>query len=133
MRDHGSASVLILGMVGLTVVLGLMLGTAGHYLSVRSQAQAAADAAALAAAPVTFRPFGSEGDPAAEAVRLANANGAQLVRCVCQIDRSWAVRIVEVEVAWEIDLIGLGRREVRAVAAAEFVPVNLLLVWTEFG
>jgi len=126
--DQGSASVLILGVVGLMVVLGLMLATAGHYLSVRSEVQAAADAAALAAAPVTFRPFGTEANPAAEAARFAAANGARLVRCFCPIDRTWVARIVEVEVVRDINLIGLGRREVRAMAAAEFVPVDLLLV-----
>jgi secretion/DNA translocation related TadE-like protein len=126
--DRGSVSVLILGIVGVVVVLGLMLGTAGQYLNAQSRAQAAADAAALAAAPVTFRSFGSEGSPAAEAARFAASNGAQLVRCICPIDRSWAARIVEVEVGREINLIGLGRREVRAKAAAEFVPVELLTV-----
>ena len=128
MNDRGSVSVLILGMVGLLVVLGLMLGTAGHYLSVYARAQAAADAAALAAAPVTFRPFGSAGDPAAEAARLAALNGTRLIGCSCPIDRSWVVRTVEVEVATDIDLIGMGRTEVRARAAAEFSPVELLTV-----
>ena len=117
---------LILCIIGLIIVLGLMLGTAGHYLSVRSQVQAAADAAALAAAPVTFRPFGSDGNPTVEAARFAARNGARLIRCMCPIDRSWADRTVEVEVGWEISLLGLGRREVRAVAAAEFSPVELL-------
>jgi len=126
--DRGSVSVLILGLVGLMLALGLMLGTAGHYLGVRSQVQAAADAAALAAAPVTFRPFGSSGNPAAEAARFAAENGARLVRCMCPMDRSWTARIVEVEVGVEISLFGLGQQEVRAVAAAEFVPVQLLSV-----
>ena len=127
MTDRGSAAVLILGAVGLLVVLGLMLVTAGHYLSVRSQTQASADAAALAAAPVTFRPFGSESSPTAEAARLAAANGGQLLRCRCPIDRSWAVRVVEVEVAREVNLVVLGKRKVRVSAAAEFAPLELLL------
>ncbi|MGZ8785222.1 MAG: pilus assembly protein TadG-related protein, partial [Acidimicrobiia bacterium] len=67
MSDRGSVSVMSIGLVGLLIVLGLMLGTAGHYLTVQSRVQAAADAAALAAAPVTFRPFGSAGNPAGEA------------------------------------------------------------------
>lgn len=117
---------LIVGVVGLVVVLGVMLGTAGHYLGSLSQAQTAADSAALAAAPVTFRPFGSQGDPAAEAARLAVANGARLVNCVCPIDRSWAERVVKVEVVREVNLAVLGRRDVRAKAAAEFAPIDLI-------
>jgi secretion/DNA translocation related TadE-like protein len=119
-------TVLMLGVVGLMIVLGVMLGTTGHYLAARSHVQMAADAAALAAAPVTFRPFGSQGNPAAEATRLAAANGGRLVRCTCPINPSWANRTVYVEVVQEVNLIVLGRREVRAVAAAEFAPVELL-------
>lgn len=118
---------LILGIVGVIVVLGVMLGTAGQYLTARSQAQAAADAAALAAAPVTFRPFGSHGDPAAEAAQLAAANGARLARCLCPVDPSWASRIVEVEVYLAVNLAGIGLREIKAVAAAEFSPTELIL------
>jgi secretion/DNA translocation related TadE-like protein len=125
-NERGSVSVVILGLMGLLVVLGVMLGTTGQYLSVRSRVQAAADAAALAAAPVTFHPFGSSGDPAAEAARFAAANGARLIRCVCAVDRSWESRIVQVEVGREVDLIGLGRIEIRASAAAEFAPIELL-------
>jgi hypothetical protein len=105
----------------------MMLGAAGQFLATRSQAQAAADAAALAAAPLTFRPFGSAGGPGEEAARLAAANGARLVRCDCPIDRSFAVRVVEVEVTREVPVLVLGNRRVRAVAAAEFTPVELFL------
>lgn len=128
MSERGSVSVVMLGLIGLLAVLGLMLGTAGHYLSVQGRVQAAADAAALAAAPVTFHPFGSAGNPVAEAARFAAANGGRLLRCVCSIDRSWNARIVEVEVSQEVNFIGLGRREIRARAAAEFVPVKLLTI-----
>lgn len=117
----------MVGFIGLLVVLGMMLGAIGQFLSAQSRIQAAADAAALAAAPVTFRRFGSAGDPTAEAARLAAANGGRLLRCDCSIDRSWDPRIVEVEVGEEIRLIGLGPMEVRAKAAAEFLPVQLLV------
>ena len=126
MSERGSVSLLVVGFLGMVVVLGMMLGAAGQFLSAQSRVQAAADAAALAAAPVTFRRFGSSGDPAAEAARLAGANGARLIRCLCSIDRSWDSRIVEVEVGEEINLLGLGLLEVRGKAAAEFVPVQLL-------
>ena len=127
MTERGSVSVLILGIVGLMVAMGVVLGTAGHFLAVRNQAQVAADAAALAAAPVTFLPFGSDGRPSTEATRLATANGAQLARCICPIDRSWAVRVVEVEVFREVNLPAIGSLKIRAVAAAEFEPTRLLL------
>jgi secretion/DNA translocation related TadE-like protein len=126
-NDRGSVTVLGLGLIAVIVVLGLMLATAGQYLAARSQIQTAADAAALAAAPVTFRPFGSGDGPAGEAARLAAANGAQLVECDCPIDRSFAVRVVEVEVTRKVSLLVLGSRDMRAVAAAEFTPIRLFL------
>ena len=126
MNERGSASVLVVGLVGFLVVLGVMLGAVGHYLSVHSSVQAAADAAALAAAPVTFHPFGSGGDPAVEAARFAAANGARLIDCVCDVDRSWRARIVRVEVGREVGLVGLGPIEIRAQAAAEFIPIELI-------
>jgi secretion/DNA translocation related TadE-like protein len=126
-NDRGSVTVLALGLIGVIAVLGLMLATTGQYLAARSQAQTAADAAALAAAPLTFRPFGSANGPAAEAARLAAANGAQLVGCDCSIDRSFAVRVVQVEVTRRVSLLILGTRNIRTVAAAEFTPVKLFL------
>lgn len=119
-------AVLTLGLVGLMVVMGVVLATTGRLLAAHHQAQAAADAAALAAAPVTFLPFGSAGSPSTEAARLAIANGARLTRCLCPIDRSWGDRVVEVEVTREINLPVFGRRRITAVAAAEFVPTKLL-------
>ena len=126
MRERGSASVLVLGIVGLMVVMGVVLTTTGHVLAVRNQVQVAADAAALAAAPVTFLPFGSDGHPSTEAKRLAVANGADLSRCICPIDRSWEARVVEVEVIREVALPVIGSLDIRAVAAAEFRPTKLL-------
>jgi secretion/DNA translocation related TadE-like protein len=125
--ERGSVTVLALGVIAAVVMLGLVLGSAGQFLAARGQAQTAADAAALAAAPITFRPFGAASGPAAEAARLAAVNGSQLVSCDCPIDRSFAVRVVEVEVAREVSLLVLGSRNVRAVAAAEFTPVKLFL------
>ena len=125
-RESGSAALLLVGVAG--VVLTLMLGVAntGIALAARLQAAAAADAAALAAAPVTFHPLGATGSPAAEARRLAAANGAVLTRCACPVDRSWRDRVVEVEVERSADLIGLGTVTVRASSRAEFAPTLLL-------
>lgn len=126
MSERGSVSIVVLAVIAVTMVLGVMLSAVGQYLSAVSRAQSAADAAALAAAPVTFGAFGGEGSPHQEAARFAAANGAALVRCRCPIDRSWDPRTVEVETAIAVDLLVLGKRTARAVARAEFVPVDLL-------
>ncbi len=124
--ERGSVSVLLLAVAGLVLVLAVAVADVGLMLSARLQMAAAADAAALAAAPVTFRPFGARGSPAAEARRLAGANGGTLTRCVCPIDRSWRARSVRVEVERTVDLIGVGSIVVRAASSAEFAPVKLL-------
>ena len=126
MSERGSVSLVVLGFVAILVAMGLLVGTVGQAASAWSRAHTAADAAALAAAPVTFRSFGSAGAPAAEAARFAAANGARLVRCSCPIDRSWSTRMVEVMVAVDENIFLVGPREIRAVARAEFSPVDLL-------
>jgi len=124
--DRGSAAVLLLAVAGLVLVLALGVADAGIALSARLQTAAAADAAALAAAPVTFRPFGAAGSPAMEARRLAAANGAVLTKCSCPVDRSWRPRVVEVVVERRVELFGLGTITVRASSRAEFAPAALL-------
>ncbi len=118
MSDRGSAGVVMLAVAGLVAVLAMALAHAGVLFAARAQAQAAADAAALAAAPLTFR----GGSPAAAAARFAAANGARLVRCRCPVDRSFATRIVAVEVARLEWVPVLGEVPIHAAARAEFVP-----------
>ncbi len=117
---------LLLAVAGLVLLLALGVADAGIAFSARLQAAAAADAAALAAAPVTFRPFGAVGGPVAEARRLASANGAVLTGCTCPIDRTWRPRVVEVVVERRVSLLGLGAITVRASSRAEFSPAALL-------
>ena len=125
--DGGSVSIVAAVLVGLLAVLVAGLGGLGQVMAARQTAQVAADAAALAAAPVTFRSFGASGSPSDEARRFAEANGARLVQCSgCEVDRSWDRRVVEIEVAISVDLLLLGSTTVHAVAAAEFVPAQLL-------
>jgi len=124
--ERGSAAALLLAVAGLVIVLTIGVADVGLALAGRLQAAAAADAAALAAAPVTFRPFGAEGSPASEAGRLAAANGAVLASCRCPIDRSWRSRVVEVAVERRVSLLGLGSIIVRASSRAEFAPARLL-------
>ncbi len=95
-------------------------------MAARGRATLAADAAALAAAPVTFRAFGASGGPAAEAARLASDNGAELVACRCPLDRSYANRVVEVDVRVRSRVLGVWSVTIGATSAAEFRPTELL-------
>ncbi len=107
-------------------MLGVGLAAVGSWLRTRTEANAAADAAALAAAPVTFLPFGAQGTPAEEAARFAAANGARLVWCVCPPNPTWDPRTVEVEVEIQVRVWPLGTLAVRGRGRAEFVPSLLL-------
>jgi secretion/DNA translocation related TadE-like protein len=125
-REQGGAALLLLGVAAVVLLLGAVLGGVGAYLRARVEAVAAADAAALAAAPVTFLPFGAQGTPAEEAARFATANGARLLSCACAADSSWEPRTVTVWVAREVHLWPLGSLTVTAVGRAEFLPALLL-------
>lgn len=120
-------TVVVAAVVGLLAVLAAGLAGLAQIQLARATAQAAADSAALAAAPVTFRPFGATGSAVEEAGRFAAANGASLTGCAgCGFDPSWNPRVVQVEVEVEVDVLGLGSTTVSAVSAAEFDPVGLL-------
>jgi hypothetical protein len=123
--DDGSIVVVSIGVIAVIAIGALWLTglvVAGHGIG---RAGAAADAAALAAAPVTFLPFGAAAGPAEEAARFAGANGSELLWCRCPIDRSFAARTVEVMVGLRVEFPVLGRRMVTAVGRAEFVPALL--------
>lgn len=114
------------GVASVVLVLGLAVGLAGAGVAAHISAANAADAAALAAAPVTFRPFGARGSPADEAARFAARNGARLISCRCPVDRSWDARTVAVEVTKTLRLPVVGSLEIRAESRATFEPVLLL-------
>lgn len=116
----------LLGVAALVMVLAVGLAAVGSVMRARVEASTAADAAALAAAPVTFLPFGARGTPTEEAARFASLNGARLVSCVCPIDESWEPRTVEVRAERIIEIWLLGEFAVEAVGRAEFVPALLL-------
>lgn len=126
MNDSGAAGVLLAAVAGVVLLLAAVLASTGAYLRARVEAVAAADAAALAAAPVTFAPFGAPGTASDEAARFAQANGASLVLCACAPDPSWEPRTVTVRVAVESHLWPVGSVTVEAVSRAEFVPALLL-------
>ena len=121
----GSATPLLLAVVAAGLALVVAIGDIAGYIGAGMQAATAADAAALAAAPVTFDAFGTIRTPRLEAQAFAVANGASLVTCHCPVDRSWNPRTVEVIVERPVRLVLFGSRKVRAVGRAEFLPAEL--------
>ena len=116
----------VVGGIGVLLLLIVWLSALAMAMRANLDATTAADSAALAAAPVTFLPFGAEGSPADEAARFARLNGAQLVWCRCPPDQSFESRTVEVRVTKSVDLPVLGLIQVEATGRAEFVPAALL-------
>ena len=82
MRDErGAVTVVMAAILAVAVVMTLGAVDVWRVLQARSQAQLAADAAALAAAQGLALP-GTE-SPAASAARFAALNGGTLVSCNC--------------------------------------------------
>lgn len=122
MSERGAGSVLAIAAMALVTLVAVVVLAATQIVTARSRAIAAADAAALAAAPMTFPPVAGDRSPVDEALALAEANGARLVSCVCSLVATFEPRQVEVTVAVSVDLPLLGLRWVHASSAAEFVP-----------
>ena len=120
-------TVLAIGAIVLALVLMAGATAVGQVLVVRNRVIAAAEAGALAAAPVTFRPFGATGSATDEAARLVHSNGATLVRCDCRPDKRYSPRTVVVTARAEVDVLGLREMGVEATAVAEFRPMALLV------
>ena len=80
-----------------------------------ARAQAAADAAALAAAPVTFSPFGATGSASREAAIFAAANGS-----VCVNGETWSLlkEDCEGELQGRLQIKGNGMQEIWTVTKA---------------
>ena len=128
MRDErGSVTVVTVGVIAVGFLLVVGLVAVGQLAAGRIQATNAADAAALAAAPVTFRSFGARGSPFDEAAIFAAANHAQLVDCRCPLDSSYAPRTVTVTVQIKVDVVGYRGVTIRATSSAEFRPTVLLV------
>ena len=125
--DRGSATLAAVGVLALALVLAAGVTAIGQMSIARNRVTAAAEAGALAAAPVTFRPFGATGSATDEAARLVRANGARLLRCDCRPDRAYNPRTVAVTATVTVDVLGLWEMSMEATAAAEFRPVALLV------
>ncbi len=113
------------GLIGLAAMALVLVADVSVYIAAGFRASAAADAAALAAAPLTFQQFGSSATPLEAAREFAARNGSTLARCKCAEDSSWSPRTVEVVVRREVSLILFGSRTVSAIGRAEFVPTQL--------
>ena len=126
--ERGSATIAAVGVLvlGFTLVAG-MAGI-GQIVLARAKVVTAAEAGALAAAPVTFRPFGATGSPTAEADRMVRANGAVLVRCSCPYDPGYDPRTAIVTARLRVAVLGFREITLEATAAAEFAPVALLRI-----
>ncbi|WP_169721489.1 Rv3654c family TadE-like protein [Brevibacterium album] len=123
--DEGSSTVIGLGTASLAMTLVLVVGAVSMGLRARSQADAAADLAALAAAQTLAwsgpgdggTTEGGTADPCAMAEEVAERNGAELSECIVRPDLQRAK--VEVEVPVALSAPGLERRPVmRAEAVA---------------
>jgi hypothetical protein len=124
--DRGSVALVAIGIIAILLAACLWLGVLASAFAARLVATTAADAAALAAAPVTFLPFGAAGSPSDEAMRFAHLNGTELLSCDCAINRSFAPRTVTVRVARRVELLGVRFPDAQAIGRAEFVPARLL-------
>jgi secretion/DNA translocation related TadE-like protein len=112
--ERGSVTVVAAAVMALVAVLTMGAADVGKALVARERAQAAADAAALAAAQELVMPSGRA--PAELAAEYATRNGATLSRCVCAAGSTEA--LVETLVPVGALLLVPGDHEAVAVARA---------------
>lgn len=124
--ERGSVTVFAVGVLVLAFLLVVGLAGIGQVLVARNKVVTAAEAGALAAAPVTFRPFGASGSATAEAAELVRANGAELVACSCDHNPGYDPRTATVTARLLVTVLGFRKITLEATAAAEFRPVALL-------
>lgn len=117
--DCGNASIALLGGAAMVMVFLVGLADLAGFFMARTRAQTAADFASLAAAAELIPAIGI--DPEQKAAEYADANGAVLTSCECEMGTTSA--IVTVSVPVRMVLPGLsGTTEVTAQARAD---VNL--------
>ena len=115
--ERGSITVVAAAVMALVAVLTMGAADVGKALVARERAQAAADAAALAAAQELVMPSGRA--PAELAAEYAAQNGATLASCACAPGTAEAV--VETRVIVGALLLVPGDHEAVAVARATVV------------
>jgi secretion/DNA translocation related TadE-like protein len=116
-RETGSVSIVVAAIVAMILVLGLGAADLAKALVAVSRAQAAADAAALAAAQELALPSGRE--PADAASEYASRNGAELIECRCPAGTLEATVRVRVPVGYLSTLGGERIIEARARAVVD--------------
>jgi secretion/DNA translocation related TadE-like protein len=121
MSDRGTISIFIAATSLLLAFASLAVADVGAMLHARGRAQAAADAAALAAV-VQQAPVLEQGDdPEAAAREAAELGGATLLDCECEVGTTDAT--VEVEVLPRLSFLrGWAGRRARATARAHLDP-----------
>ena len=112
--QRGSASVVVAAIVAMALLLSTAAADLARVFVVAARAQAAADAAALAAAQELA--LASDIEPVDAATEYAARNGAELLTCICDPGTFSAVVRVRVPVG-ALLLFGSGR-SVGAEAAA---------------
>jgi secretion/DNA translocation related TadE-like protein len=109
--DRGAGAVLVLGLVAVTALAAVGVGTLGVATVARHRAEAAADLAALAAAAAAAGPDCSRATP------VAGANGGDLSSCEVEDDGS-----VTVVVAVGVGRLGSAKATARAGQPAGASP-----------
>lgn len=113
------------GAIAIVAFLAVAVVAIASLYAARTQATTAADAAALAAAVGTYPPA-SDHDPLEAATRVARANGAVIVECLCPVNHGLVARTVEVMASIDVDVPIFGPITVRSAGRAEFDPLRWL-------
>ena len=116
-REDGSVSILAAAAMVVIAVLAMASADLARVLRARSEAQTAADAAALAAAQELALP--SESDPRQPAEDMAARNGATLLSCDCSSGSFEAEVEVRVPVGAMLILRGVDSVTARARAVVD--------------
>lgn len=119
--DRGSATVVVAAVIGSLLVFALGVADVARVLVTAARAQAAADAAALAAAQSLAIP--DAGEPVDVAGEFAVRNGAALESCECEPGTFVATVSVRTQVG-ELFLFGDGRSVTAEARAQVDVPAG---------
>lgn len=120
--QQGSATVVLPLLLWTVTLVAIVTIDIGAYLVAAARAQAAADAAALAAIAAKESLTGDL--PRRAAQRVTDAAGARLERCMCPRGAEQHTVAVSVEVPGLV-IPHLGASRVRASASAVMVPSDL--------
>lgn len=119
--NRGSVTILMCAAAFMLMLGGLAVADAGMMLILRGRAQAAADAAALAAVAEQIPVLSSGLEPERAAHDHAERNGAIVTRCDCEAGTATATVAVQID-ARSVFLSGWAGRRIHATATAEADP-----------